>query len=115
MLRGHHHIERIDVIYQKRLKKEKRTRKQTQDQLDLEIKRRTKLEDALRATGATLEQIRAITDTVSIEVSRTSGEASDESPPHPSSQSLRDPPPSSQSSSSSSGSSGHRILAKLPG
>lgn len=51
----------IAVVYQKRLKKERRARKQIQDQLDLEIKRRTQLEDALKATGATPEQVRAIT------------------------------------------------------
>lgn len=51
----------IAVVYQKRLKKERRVRKQVQDQLDLEIKRRAQLEDALKATGATPEQVRAIT------------------------------------------------------
>lgn len=51
----------FSVSYQKRFKKERRTRKQIQDQLDLEIKRRTQLEDALKATGATADQIRAIT------------------------------------------------------
>lgn len=51
----------ISVVYQKRLKKERRVRKQVQDQLDLEMKRRTQLEEALKATGATPEQIRAIT------------------------------------------------------
>jgi uncharacterized protein YdaL len=51
----------LTVICQKRLKKERRARKQIQDQLDLEIKRRTQLEDALKATGASPEQVRAIT------------------------------------------------------
>lgn len=32
-----------------------------QEQLDLEIKRRTQLEEALKATGASSEQVRAIT------------------------------------------------------
>ena len=36
-------------------------RKQIQDQLDLEMKRRAQLEDAVKATGATSEQVRAIT------------------------------------------------------
>lgn len=49
------------VIYQKRLKKERRARKRLQEQLDLEIKRRTQLEEALKATGASSEQVRAIT------------------------------------------------------
>lgn len=54
----------VSVVYQKRLKKEKRMRKQVQDQLDVEIKRRTKLEDALKATGATPEQVRSITGNI---------------------------------------------------
>lgn len=49
------------VAYQKRLKKERRARRRLQDQLDLEVKRRTQLEDALKATGATTEQVRSIT------------------------------------------------------
>ena len=48
-------------MYQKRLKKERRARKRVQEQLDLEIKRRTQLEEALKATGASSEQVRAIT------------------------------------------------------
>lgn len=48
-------------MYQKRLKKERRARKRLQEQLDLEIKRRTQLEEALKATGASSEQVRAIT------------------------------------------------------
>ena len=51
----------ITVVFEKRLKKERRSRKQLQDQLDLEIKKRTQLEDALKATGATSDQVRAIT------------------------------------------------------
>lgn len=51
----------IPVMYQKRLKKERRARKRLQEQLDLEIKRRTQLEEALKATGASSEQVRAIT------------------------------------------------------
>lgn len=48
-------------MYQKRLKKERRARKRLQEQLDLEIKRRSQLEEALKATGASSEQVRAIT------------------------------------------------------
>jgi len=51
----------VAVVYQKRLKKERRARKRLQEQLDLEIKRRTQLEEALKATGASSEQVRAIT------------------------------------------------------
>jgi len=51
----------VPVVYQKRLKKERRARKRLQEQLDLEIKRRTQLEEALKATGASSEQVRAIT------------------------------------------------------
>lgn len=51
------------MVYQKRLKKERRARKRLQEQLDLEIKRRTQLEEALKATGASSEQVRAITGT----------------------------------------------------
>lgn len=51
----------VAVVYQKRLKKERRVRKRLQEQLDLEIKRRTQLEEALKATGASSEQVRAIT------------------------------------------------------
>lgn len=50
----------VAVLYQKRLKKERRARKRLQEQLDLEVKRRTQLEEALKATGATPEQVRAI-------------------------------------------------------
>jgi C4-dicarboxylate-specific signal transduction histidine kinase len=53
----------LAVVYQKRLKKERRARKRLQEQLDLEIKRRTQLEEALKATGASSEQVRAITGT----------------------------------------------------
>lgn len=51
----------LSVMYQKRLKKERRARKRLQEQLELEIKRRTQLEEALKATGASSEQVRAIT------------------------------------------------------
>lgn len=48
------------VLYQKRFKKERRSRRRLQETLDLEIKRRKKLEEALKATGASPEQVRAI-------------------------------------------------------
>ncbi|ERL94474.1 hypothetical protein D910_11751 [Dendroctonus ponderosae] len=45
--------------FQKRLRREKRTRKRLQDQLDLEMNRRAQLEEALRSAGAS-DQIDAI-------------------------------------------------------
>ncbi|KAH0947666.1 hypothetical protein HN011_012067 [Eciton burchellii] len=74
-----------DVVYQKRLKKERRARKRLQEQLDLEIKRRTQLEEALKATGASSEQVRAITENVTAEA-RTSSEPPEASPVHSQSQ-----------------------------
>ncbi|EFN63330.1 hypothetical protein EAG_15457, partial [Camponotus floridanus] len=73
------------VVYQKRLKKERRARKRLQEQLDLEIKRRTQLEEALKATGASSEQVRAITENVTAEA-RTNSEAPEGSPVHSQSQ-----------------------------
>nr|XP_050862457.1 dachshund homolog 2 isoform X7 [Vespula vulgaris] len=73
------------VVYQKRLKKERRARKRLQEQLDLEIKRRTQLEEALKATGASSEQVRAITENVTTEA-RTSTEPPEASPVHSQSQ-----------------------------
>ncbi|EGI57815.1 hypothetical protein G5I_14001 [Acromyrmex echinatior] len=69
----------------KRLKKERRARKRLQEQLDLEIKRRTQLEEALKATGASSEQVRAITENVTAEA-RTSSEPPEASPVHSQSQ-----------------------------
>ncbi|XP_048507358.1 dachshund homolog 2 isoform X2 [Athalia rosae] len=73
--------QKIRVTYQKRLKKERRARKQLQDQLDLEMKRRAQLEEALKATGASTEQVRALTDNISTEA-RTMAEPPEESPVH---------------------------------
>ncbi|KOX75326.1 hypothetical protein WN51_13196 [Melipona quadrifasciata] len=73
------------LMYQKRLKKERRARKRLQEQLDLEIKRRTQLEEALKATGASPEQVRAITENVTVEA-RTSSEPPEASPVHSQSQ-----------------------------
>ncbi|KAF7385077.1 hypothetical protein HZH66_012163 [Vespula vulgaris] len=71
--------------YKARLKKERRARKRLQEQLDLEIKRRTQLEEALKATGASSEQVRAITENVTTEA-RTSTEPPEASPVHSQSQ-----------------------------
>lgn len=40
------------VIYQKRLKKEKRTRRRVQEQLEAEVKKRAQYEEALRNNSA---------------------------------------------------------------
>ncbi|XP_053978918.1 dachshund homolog 2 isoform X5 [Hylaeus anthracinus] len=77
--------QKVRVIYQKRLKKERRARKRLQEQLDLEIKRRAQLEEALKATGASSEQVRAITENVTVEA-RTSSEPPESSPVHSQSQ-----------------------------
>ena len=42
----------LTVLYQKRLKKERRARRKMADQLDLEVKRRGQYEEALKSTSA---------------------------------------------------------------
>ncbi|CAG9762858.1 unnamed protein product [Ceutorhynchus assimilis] len=49
------------ITFQKRLRREKRTRKRLQDQLDLEVNRRAQLEEALRNAGAA-EQLDTINE-----------------------------------------------------
>lgn len=51
----------VAVLYQKRLKKERRARQRAQEQLEAEIKRRSKIEEALKASGAPTEVLRLIT------------------------------------------------------
>lgn len=51
----------VAVLYQKRLKKERRARQRAQDQLDSEMKRRSKIEEALKASGAPAEVLRIVT------------------------------------------------------
>lgn len=46
-------------LMQKRFRREKRARRRLQEQLELEVKRRVQMEDALRAAGAA-DQIRII-------------------------------------------------------
>ncbi|KAK0178806.1 hypothetical protein PV327_007656 [Microctonus hyperodae] len=87
------------VLFQKRVKKERRARKRLQEQLDLEIKRRTQLEEALKATGASSEQVRAIAENVTAEA-RTKSEPSDDIPAHSQSQSSQQQQQSSQQQSS---------------
>jgi len=50
----------VAVIYQKRLKKERKARRRLQDQLELEMKRRSQLEEALKASGASADALRML-------------------------------------------------------
>ncbi|RZF48201.1 hypothetical protein LSTR_LSTR006168 [Laodelphax striatellus] len=50
------------LLYQKRLKKERKARRRLQDQLELEMKRRAQLEEALKASGAPPEALRILSD-----------------------------------------------------
>ncbi|XP_023287500.1 dachshund homolog 2 [Orussus abietinus] len=77
--------QKLRVTCQKRLRRERQARKQLQEQLDLEIKSRTQLEEALKATGASIEQVRAITESVAAEA-RTSADQAEESSVHSQSQ-----------------------------
>lgn len=43
----------VSVLMQKRLRKERRARRRLQEQLELEMKKRAQLEEALKASGAT--------------------------------------------------------------
>lgn len=52
----------FSALVQKRLRREKRTRRRLQEQLETEAKRRAQLEDALKATGA-VDQLRIINGT----------------------------------------------------
>lgn len=49
------------VVYQKRFKKERKTRIKLQQQLDNEQKKRGHMEDALKASGAPAEALRILT------------------------------------------------------
>jgi hypothetical protein len=50
----------LAVLYQKRLKKERKARRRLQDQLELEMKRRSQLEEALKASGASADALRML-------------------------------------------------------
>ncbi|CAH1403264.1 unnamed protein product [Nezara viridula] len=50
-------------LYQKRLRKERKARRRLQDQLELEMKRRSQLEEALKAAGAPPEALRTKKET----------------------------------------------------
>ena len=51
----------LTVMYQKRLKKERKQRQMIQEQLELELKRRQKVEEALKQSGAPSEILRIVT------------------------------------------------------
>lgn len=48
------------VLYQKRVKKERKLRIRVQQKLDAETKRRIQIEDALKASGASAEALRLL-------------------------------------------------------
>ncbi|KAG8235315.1 hypothetical protein J437_LFUL015956 [Ladona fulva] len=70
------------VLYQKRLKKERKARKRLQDQLELEMKRRLQCEDALKTTSA--DTLRMINGESSSPVACTSSASSTCPTPPPS-------------------------------
>lgn len=51
----------VPVMYQKRLKKERKQRQMIQEQLEMELKRRQKIEEALKQSGAPSEILRIVT------------------------------------------------------
>lgn len=50
----------VAVMMQKRLRKERRARRRLQDQLEMEMKRRAQLEDALKSSGAPVDTLRIL-------------------------------------------------------
>lgn len=50
----------IAVLYQKRLKKERKARRRLQEQLELEMKRRSRLEEAIKTSNNPAEALRII-------------------------------------------------------
>ncbi|XP_044733486.1 uncharacterized protein LOC123296090 [Chrysoperla carnea] len=56
------------ILYQKRLRKERKIRKRIQDQLEIEMKRKTQLEDALKSTPAGTESLRLISESLAQEL-----------------------------------------------
>lgn len=48
------------MVYQKRFKKERKTRVKIQQQLENELKKRNQMEDALKASGAPAEALRLL-------------------------------------------------------
>ncbi|KAL4107445.1 hypothetical protein QTP88_017787 [Uroleucon formosanum] len=50
------------VVYQKRLRRERKARKRVQDQLEQELKRRAQLEEMIKAAGAPADALRVLTE-----------------------------------------------------
>lgn len=55
---------RVTVVYQKRLRRERKARKRVQDQLEQELKRRAQLEEMIKAAGAPADALRILTGTL---------------------------------------------------
>lgn len=53
----------VSVVYQKRLRRERKARKRVQDQLEQELKRRAQLEEMIKAAGAPADALRVLTGT----------------------------------------------------
>lgn len=51
----------VTVVYQKRLRRERKARKRVQDQLEQELKRRAQLEEMIKAAGAPADALRVLT------------------------------------------------------
>ncbi|GFR10324.1 hypothetical protein TNCT_576971 [Trichonephila clavata] len=58
----------MKILYQKRLKKEKRTRRRVQEQLEAEVKKRAQYEEALRSNSA--ETLRLLNESLAQELER---------------------------------------------
>jgi len=57
----YHCVSRVSVVYQKRLRRERKARKRVQDQLEQELKRRAQLEEMIKAAGAPADALRVLT------------------------------------------------------
>lgn len=56
----------VSVVYQKRLRRERKARKRVQDQLEQELKRRAQLEEMIKAAGAPADALRVLTGTSNV-------------------------------------------------
>ncbi|CAI6363039.1 unnamed protein product [Macrosiphum euphorbiae] len=54
--------QKLRVVYQKRLRRERKARKRVQDQLEQELKRRAQLEEMIKAAGAPADALRVLTE-----------------------------------------------------
>ncbi|GJQ77419.1 hypothetical protein Trydic_g20817 [Trypoxylus dichotomus] len=70
----------VKALVQKRLRRERRARRRLQEQLELEVKRRVQLEDALKAAGGA-EQVRIINENLSISEQRQNNQKNNNSTP----------------------------------